>query len=246
MTYTNGDTVHYFYSYHGNDTLPYSSMRTEAILGSTGDVSRDTSVTHFFYDNQHRRIKDSAINSGVDAVIYGPGNVVYSYHLGYSIQNYSYSSNIMYGDYWDTTLVTNPQLPSYPFGVVRDTAILDADGNIISLHEYYAPFWMAPTIFYYTDQLTYDNYPSPFARFRKFCPDLFPTSGTSINPFEVWATKNLLTAYETLDDNFGTNYNNGPLWDGTGLYEYDSNNLLIKINNNFFLGRRIYLEYVTL
>ncbi|MEO8771151.1 MAG: hypothetical protein ABI402_13730 [Ferruginibacter sp.] len=244
VSYHNGDTVHNFYAYNASDTLPYTLTRTEANVVNTG-INRDTLVTYFFYDSQARRLKDSVVSSGVDPVLYG-STVINSYFLGVSVERYSYSGNTMYGELWDTTLVTYPYNPPLPSDILRDTANLDADGDIISLNRFNAASFVAPTIFFYTDQYTYDNHHSPFARFRKFSSNVFPTSGTSVSYNDIWGNKNYTSTYESIYDNMGYNYGNGLIYDITGSYEYDTNNLPVMISNSPFLGQKVHFEYVTL
>ena len=243
-TFSNTDTLDYNFFYNSNDELPFKLLASHHYqAGVNNNVDMDTVITYFNYDALGRRIKDSSVNIS-HGTLSGSGAATYFYSL--AVEDYSYAGNKMYGNLWDTSLISVPYSPPLPSDITRDTVTFDADGDIILNTEYAAPSFLGATTFYITDQVTYDNKLSPFARFKKFSPNLFPYSGRSTDFNTVWSSKNVLKIYETTIDNTGYDYSLGTIYDFAGLYNYNSDGLPTKINHSYFFGFNVYMEYITL
>ena len=243
-TFTSTDTLDYNFFYNSNDQLPFKMLASHHYqAGVNNDVDTDTTITYFNYDALGRRLKDSSVYIS-HGTLAGSGAATYFYSL--AVEDYSYAGNKMYANLWDTTLISDPYSPPLPSDIKRDTVTFDADGDIILNTEHSAPAFLGATTFYITDQITYDNKLSPFARFKKFSPNLFPYSGGSTDFNTVWGSKNAVKIYETTVDNTGYDYSLGTVYDFSGLYNYNSDGLPTKINHNYFFGFNVYMEYIQL
>ncbi|MEJ7610805.1 MAG: hypothetical protein WKF88_06450 [Ferruginibacter sp.] len=138
------------YYYAGNDSIPYKT----SFLSTEEGGDYDSITTFHFYDNQHRKIKDSALESKLG----GLGSYYYTYK---AIEQFSYAPGKMYHQ--------NQREQIIPFSsnsTSRDTATLDIRGNIINNKKY---FYNGITYELSTvSDFTYDNHFNPFAKLSFF------------------------------------------------------------------------------
>jgi hypothetical protein len=135
----------YTLSYNGIDTLP---SRSVFIDGPIGTPDQGTTTTFYTYDTQGRRTRDSVM----EAFTYNSVPV-----LRKRIITYSYAPGKRYAQ----TYITDPTVGADIFPR-RDTAYLDATGNVLSNKEYSDEG--AGYVLRTTSLFTYDNHPSPFSR----------------------------------------------------------------------------------
>lgn len=173
VTDDNGkDSIRYYYN--GTDTLPYKSL---IIYFQNGVLLTDTVASFFSYDNQGRKIKDSVLRisySGTDRFV------------DTRVTKTSYSGSQMFGE-----TVWTDAAPSTT--IFRDTAILNASGDIITNKKYRkdgASFVLATT-----SDFTYDNHPSPFARMSNIQAHRMFPNGETIE-FEYLSYQNVITQNE--------------------------------------------------
>jgi hypothetical protein len=154
----------YYYFYHNSDTLPYKSVLYE--VDFEVQLHFDTTITWHFYDNSGRNLEDSSIYTTSDGD--------YSF---YKVQKFSYGANKIYGyTHW---------VPIGTAGVYsdkKDTASLDANGNIVDnkarLYNSFTDTWDL----YSTSIFSYDNKPSPFSLLSNFKTfGVFPSGETFYN-----------------------------------------------------------------
>lgn len=128
------------YSYAGNDTVPYLSVWERNV----GLSSPDSFITYHFYDASGRNLKDSSLYSAVAPDDY--------------VVNYSYSPGKIYGQ----TMENSTGTPYY----TRDTAIVDADGDILSnkISALIGGSWTGAI----SASFSYDTHKSPFFKLSNF------------------------------------------------------------------------------
>jgi hypothetical protein len=145
----------FFYSYYASDTLPFKTEYYEKSFsppppGFPGSTYRtDTTITYHFFDNIGRNSKDSIIT------LFGQGP-------RYAVTNFSYTANKIIGYY--SNIVPTGITPTEQ----KDTAITDANGNVIESKRYSKDFntniWQLVSV----SNFTYDNKISPFSRLSNF------------------------------------------------------------------------------
>lgn len=161
--------------YNGSDTLPYKYYKTVA-----EDANRDTTTRYLYYDLTGKRIKDSSYRIADNN---NPGNTTTDYELRATVSTYDYQPGKIYGAsvVAYATHMTNGTIISST-SVIRDSATINADGNITaSIHNRAGQTRTARL-------LTYDNRPSVYAKinigrsyniFPDGRPTLFQWSGNN-------------------------------------------------------------------
>ncbi len=165
--------ISYDYYYNGSDTLPFRSRR---IYVSANDPAQtqfryDTTIAWHYYDNTGRNIKDSMINSVADASTPVP------YYSVLELRTYSYGSGKIYG--FRTYTGINVPNPSYVYPDQKDTALLDALGNITNSKSY--RYNSSSTLYELevVSDFTYDAKQSPFSKLSNFKTfGIFPNGET--------------------------------------------------------------------
>jgi hypothetical protein len=152
----------YNYYYNNNDTLPFKSR---AVRISANDPAQtmlryDTTITWHFFDNSGKNIKDSMIHSSADASSPVP------YYSTLELRSYSYSTGKIFG-YRSYTGINVPN-PGYVFPDQKDTATLDALGNITDNKTYRFNSMTSQFELEVTSAFTYDAKQSPFSRISNF------------------------------------------------------------------------------
>ena len=176
-----------------------------------GTITHKETRTYLYYNTLGKRIKDS-----VAEVFQG------SSYLRIHVKNYSYAPGKIYAEGYDSTLGGS-------FVIEKDTATTDAQGNIVSNagHRYLStsPATENGSI---KSFITYDNHPSPFARFTQFAYAILPSGETIYT--EIGQHNNVFSMDET---QFSTNNNitNQYSYNLTGQYLYNSNGYPIQINS---------------
>jgi hypothetical protein len=158
----------YFY-YNGNDTLPFKSEYIDEHVGI------DTGTVYHFYDANQVKTKDSMITS------LQSGSSYYT-----EVVNYTYSPGEMFGE----IILTTASATIY----LRDTAILDANGNIINSKDYV--FDGTGYVLNRTSDFTYDSNINPFSKLNIFkSMRRFPNGETLF--YEIMCYNNIITQSET-------------------------------------------------
>lgn len=189
----------YEYSYNGSDTLPFKT--TYYLLD---DSDKDTAITFHFYDANLRNLKDSSITSNFSLIsgLYSKKNITthYTYEAG---KKYAYSIN----EY--------PLSPSNDY-IRKDTATVDANGNI-TLNKGYFPDFPGPGFVQQTNSVfAYDNKINPFSLLSNFkAHQQFPSGETLF--FEYFSNNNITSQTET-------QWGSSPLTI-TNTYTYKTNGL---------------------
>lgn len=211
------------FTYSGNATQPSQMVNIYADVPQTG---LDTTTTYYYYNSAGDKVKDSTIEVQHSSGSYTLIRVVNTYTRSgtkiYGLQNSTESDGIS---------ITNSSIE-------KDTATLDANGNVLSNRKL-----VTSTIGNYTinSTLTYDNKINPFARLgiNKIFP-VFPNGGTDAT--SIMAKNNLLTTNEFVTYP-GGNYT-GTL-DYTGKYTYRSDNYPLLINEvDATAGSRYTIKYI--
>lgn len=140
----------FVYYYNGNDTLAYKTRLY------TNDFSyTDTTITFHFYDNLGRKIKDSTLKS------YSTFPII-NYYKDTIVSTYSYAPGKIYG-------ITNWSAGSSASASYKDTATLDARGNLVNNRRYRLVSGPPANYeLYVTSNITYNNGVSPFAKLSNF------------------------------------------------------------------------------
>lgn len=189
----------YFYYYTGTDTMPYKSVLYQNQVAH----DFDTIISYHYFDNVRRKLKDSIIFSYAD---FSSG-----YNSGYRIQNYSYGNNRIYG--FKQTYNFNGSTPDY-----RDTATLDARGNIIDNKRYRFDSFTNTWELDATSTFTFDTNPSPFSNLSNFKTyAVFPSGETLF--FELPFKNNKVSQHE--HHSFGPGQSGGVFvdWDYINIYK---------------------------
>jgi len=192
------------------DTSP-----SKSVLVSTDPQDNsftDTIISYFTYNTAGQRIADSVIEKLTD--VFNPGTYK-------RIFNYQYANNMIYGVETATELY-NPTGGTEDY-TRRDTAQLDAKGNIISSRG--KTILNSGVIYTTVSNITYDDKPSPFKKLSNFKTfQIFPSGETL--PFEMPQNNNRLHTVEATDYGYSIyNYET----DYTGKYTYNSNGYLAHI-----------------
>ena len=173
---------HYFYN--NNDTLPFRSRTVSVYANDQAQtmLHYDTTLTWHFYDNAGRNLRDSIIRSVTDAF---PPTTYYS---TLELRNYSYASGKIYG--FRTFTGINVPNPSYVPDDQKDTATLDALGNIVAYKSYrYDPF-ASQFRFVINSSFTYDNKQGPFAKLSNFKTyGVFPNGETFLSELPQYSNR---------------------------------------------------------
>ena len=172
----NSDKITFTYYYNSTDTLPYKSMYTDEFTAGS-----DTEIVYHYYNTNQQKIKDSIIKSYYS-------NGLGSQAVSVQVVNYSYAPGKMFGELVKTG-INSASAPVYS----RDTAILDANNNIISSVDY--TLSGSTYVLNRTSGFTYDNHPNPFSRLNIFKSyNRFPNGETLF--WEIMCYNNILTQYE--------------------------------------------------
>ncbi len=138
-----------YFSYNGNDTVPSKTIFIDTENGTTNYF---TDTTYHFYDASGRKIRDSILSGSVY-----PGGSTYNL----SVKRYTYDTNALYGETRYDNFAGNT-------GFLRDTAILDARGNILSSKKYSIDPTTSVATVASTSLFTYDTHPHPFSKLSCF------------------------------------------------------------------------------
>lgn len=187
------------YYYNGADTVP---VRSVAITdGSAGYI--DTITTYFNYDAQNRKLYDSIVRRSTNLAV---GMV----SIQERVTNYSYASGKIYGQSRST-----PIDPAGPTTLTRDTAEINANGDITTNRKYV--FDGTNYILNITSNFTYDNNPSPFSRLSNFLAHRqFPNGETLVTEYAGY--KNILSQNEVIVSPSNT-------FSPSSIYTYNPNGL---------------------
>ncbi len=188
----------YFYFYNGTDTLPFKTVLYQ--VGVWHDY--DTTITFHYFDNTGRNAKDS--------VIFSYSDIFSGYESWYEIRNYSYNLNKIYG-------LREIYRPGGYTPYYKDTATLDAAGNIIDNKRYrfdsFSNTWEPDA----TSTFTFDNKPSPYSTLSNFKTyHVFPSGETLF--FELPFKNNKVSQHE--HHSFGPGQPGVFVdWDYTNIYK---------------------------
>lgn len=178
----------YYYYYHNTDTLPYKTVLYEVHAYDPANtmLEHDTTTRFHLFDNAGRNIQDSVITAKSNH--YSGGG----YYYNVSIHSYSYAPDKIYGNR-HTLLLPG----SYPVPDRKDTASLDAAGNIIHNVSWSYNMITSSWDLLYTSDFTYDTKPSPFSLLSNFKTfGVFPNGETFLT--ELPQRNNRLTQNEYL------------------------------------------------
>lgn len=178
----------YNYFYINNDSLPYKSTvySVNAYYPTQTVFYYDTTITYHFYDNAGKNLKDSIIFSTYRVLS------TFSYFSILELRDYSYGTGKIYGHKTFFPIVNNSGAMFYP---QKDTAIVNASGNIIDYKNY--EFNPSSSLFELsaTSVFTYDAKPSPFSKLSNFKTfGVFPSGETLF--YELPQYNNRLTQNE--------------------------------------------------
>lgn len=184
-------SLKYFYS--GTDTLPFKSLFLdyEKSVSLNNPFLTDTVITFFRYDAVGRNQSDSASSFMHDG--FGTSSDPFVSNRYKIIQNYQYA----YGKIFRKVLTTNVFGVYYgyvPLGEQRDTATVDANGNILTMKRYSVNSGVS--VLEFNSQYTYDNKVNPYCRLSDFrtysvvphfkeLSDLFQTKNNRLNAMET-------------------------------------------------------------
>ena len=202
------------YQYNGTDSLPSRSVSFdyEAAIADNNPLLVDSVVSFHQYDGAGRNSYDSSVS------LYVTNDIPpYEYLSITNVRTYQYSGNNIYSA--ATSSGTGVPTTTY----VRDTALTDGNGNVIQSKRYEVEGGVS-TLFL-TAAFTYDNKVNPFSKISSFRTlNVLPFGETFID--EIQAKNNRLKATE----DFGSNHFDEDL---TGKYTYNSNNLPVKIADEY-------------
>lgn len=202
-TFQNRDNT--YYSYNGNDTVPFKMLSTHV---SSNMTTNDSTITYFSFSN-NKRVSDSLI-----MILYGnlQANSTFYRSVSKTIKNYQYVSNNIFCRNESIALFDNGPFPITPtLFISTDTANVDANGNLVFCKHFESSFTTGISTF------TYDNKPNPFYKLSNHHAMLIlPYGETFID--EMQAKNNRLHAIEN-NGIAGTGFNE----DFTGKYVYRIN-----------------------
>jgi hypothetical protein len=179
-TSNQGYTSSIQYSYSSNDTLPVKSI---AYLSAP--TGKDTLYGFYFYNLSGKKTKDSIIHKSTGI-----------FNRYTEVCNYSYSTNKITGT--SISYVNGSPNESY-----KDTAALDANGNIVLLKEYRFNLSTNTSDLLFVINTTLDNKPSPFTKLTStYAEQIFP-AGNDPAEFIAYPQQNNFTS------NIVNHYNNG-------------------------------------
>jgi|GEM_PF-2125604 len=165
--------VRAYYSYNGADTLPYKSVEyIESGMVPGGPAMQfDTATAFHYYDATGRNIKDSVIHSHHQLLLG-------TYAKVYTIKSYSYAPGKVYG--YQTSVLINSN-NSYLPPNQKDTADVNAAGNITSNKRYVYDAFSATWHLTATSAFVYDTHVNPFALLSNYKTyGVFPDGETLI------------------------------------------------------------------
>lgn len=210
-TFQNRDNT--YYSYNGNDTVPFKMLSTDVSINMN---TNDSTITYFAFSN-NKRVSDSLIN-----IYYGnlQANGTFYRTVSKTIKNYQYVSNNIFCRTQSIALYDNGPFPITPtLYVSTDTANLDSNGNLIFCKHFESGFTTIISTF------TYDNKSNPFYKLSNYHAILIlPYGETFID--EMQAKNNRLHAIES-NGVAGGGFNE----DLTGKYIYRTNGYPKQIND---------------
>lgn len=195
-----GPYIDYNYYYNGTDTIPFKTLFIDYDPGTP-----DTILTFHTYDASGKNLQDSSLISR-------PSLGVYSIE----VFNYSYAPGRRYGD-----LRKESQQPTSLLYFYRDTATLDASGNIVSIVRFTDEITGTMEL-YSNANYTYDNKINPFSRQNIFKAHQQAYSNEESLFYEYMPFNNMMSHIETITPLGSTPVNENFTW------TYNSNNLPVK------------------
>lgn len=208
------------YYYNGNDTLPYQSrtVYTSANDPAQTQLRHDTTLTWHFYDNTGRNLRDSMVHAVADASTPTP------YYSTFEVRNYSYAAGKIYGyRYFGAINVPNP---SFVQPDQKDTASLDALGNIINNRAHRINPLTGQFELEIVSNFTYDGKQSAFSRLSDFkTSGVFPSGETLAFEFPQYSNRVTQNELHSIGGGSGgtpVNYTYTNLYNTNGLIKESS------------------------
>lgn len=197
------------YHYSGNDTMPFSSIRHEYDYDNGIVSSKDTTHTFYYFQNG-KLVRDSSIYY-----------FVYTNQSGQLVgvtdtlkQSYTYSGNTVYAFRWEYEGDRFGPPGNGGVWIIKDTANLDINGNLISSRAYESGDLGNTWNFFYACNFTYDNKNSPFSRLSNF-RTLYAVPPVEGFYYEMQNVNNRVSEHYdydnySLDHDFGNNFTYRP------------------------------------
>jgi hypothetical protein len=195
-----GPYIDYNYYYNGTDTIPFKTLFIDYDPGTP-----DTILSFHTYDASGKNLQDSSLisrpSSGSNAI---------------EIFNYSYAPGKRFGDLRKENLQPTTSVYFY-----RDTASIDASGNIVSIVRYTDEITGNMEL-YSNANYTYDNKINPFSRQNIFKAHQQAYSNEESLFYEYMPFNNMMSHIETITPVGSSPLNENFTW------TYNSNNLPVK------------------
>jgi hypothetical protein len=195
---TNDIYTEFFYYYSGNDSIPFKSELRE--YDFSGSIP-DTTITYQSFDSNKRITRDSSLVSRASGT-----------YFYYYVTDYSYAGNEKYG------YARNIQIfPAPGINYTKDTATLDASGNILTSKRY-KDYGLGYELVS-TSSYTYDTHINQFAKqWINKAHQIFPFGETFI--WEYMPYNNVNTQVEYIISS-----GPAPWMNLTNTYTYNSKGL---------------------
>lgn len=192
-----GPYIDYNYYYNGSDSLPFKTLFLDYDPGTP-----DTILSFHSYDATGNNLQDSTLISRPSL---GSNSI--------EIFKYSYAPGKRFGDLRKESLSPGTSVYFY-----RDTATLDASGNIVSILRYTDELTGTMAL-YSSANYSYDNKTNPFARQHIFKAHQQAYSNEESLFYEYMPFNNMTSHIETItplgstpiNENFSLTYNNNNL-----------------------------------
>lgn len=199
-------TSKYFYS--GTDTMPDRFISSWAHLNTPADY--DSTWAFFSYNAAGKKMKDSILNNQlIDGDIFS----------SLDISRYSYGSNAMYVETSDDEILPTPMSAAW-----KDTAVLNAAGDIVSNKNYRREFGTTDFELLETMNLVYDNKISPFKYLTSFMAH-FSAPYHVLEIYDHMSKANILSENSTIHNPPG-----GGSYTRKSVYQYNSLGLPVVSN----------------
>ena len=170
--------------YSGADSLPYLS---QLYAVDNGRGLMDTVIQYYFYDTNGRKIKDSSNNFS----LYSTGQ----YYQSREVDEYLYQPGKIFASGYSTSVNYSSSDSTF----TKDTALLDANNNVISSMRYYRDGSYDTFKVGLITSINYDSHYSPFLKLTS-SKAFFVVPGLENLYMEMFEGNNCTEINQTLQD----------------------------------------------
>jgi hypothetical protein len=146
------------YFYNGTDSLPYKAINYGEKIGGPYP-HKDTLSSFYIYDTNGQLVIDSTISAKKTS---STSSGIVDYEITKKIKKFTYNSNKIYNFQQETNLLGTISIGLQT--IIKDTAVLDGIGNILSVNSSSTQINPSITTTYSSATYNYDNKPSPVSR----------------------------------------------------------------------------------